>query len=182
MIERKLRRNFKNEVNPSSMADVAFLLLIFFLVSTTINIDRGILVRLPPWSEISDPAKISDRNLCRILVNKNDQLFVRNKEIELDMLSSYIVDFINNPNSNPKLAKSPIKAVVSLQNDRATSYTAYLDVYNEIKTAYRLLRDEKAQLIYGIPFEACNSIQQKQIASAIPLNISESEPSDYSIE
>ena len=181
MIQDRKRRDFKNEVNSGSMADIAFLLLIFFLVSTTINVDTGILVKLPPYKEDVKPPIISQRNMCRILINHSNELFVRDKEMSLDELSDYIKDFISNPNSSPNMAKNPTKAIVSLQNDRATHYKYYIDVYNEIKRAYNELRNEEAQIVYGKPFEACNKIQKSQIAAQIPMLLSESEPVDYSI-
>lgn len=182
MSERKLRRNFRNEVNPSSMADIAFLLLIFFLVSTTINVDEGILVRLPPYSDSGETAPVSKRNLCSILVNRKNEILVRGQEMELELITDFVKEFISNPNSKPNLAVNPTKAVISLQNDRATSYTSYIQVYNELKKAYNQLRDEQANTSFGMPFDACNSIQQKQLASQIPMIISESEPADYTIE
>lgn len=108
----KQRRIFKNEINPGSMADIGFLLLIFFLVSTTINEDKGILVKLPPIDESTQIAKIADRNLCRILVNKDNHLLVRGKEMSPLTLNDYLKEFIMNPAKNPKLAKLPSKAVI----------------------------------------------------------------------
>jgi len=180
--ERKLKRNFRNEVNPSSMADIAFLLLIFFLVSTTINIEEGILIKLPPYSDIGKTAKVADRNLCVILVNHQNKILVRGQEMEVELITDFVKEFISNPYSKSNLAENPTKAVISLQNDRSTSYTKYIQVFNELKKAYNQLRDEQAQISFGLPFDACNSIQQKQLISQIPIIISESEPADYTVE
>lgn len=180
MFSLKQRRNFNNEINPGSMADIGFLLLIFFLVSTTIKVDEGITVKLPPYKEDADPPVVIKRNICRILVNQNDQLLVREKEIPIELLSQFVKDFIKNPNSNPKFAISPERAIISLQNDRATSYSRYVEVYNEIKKAYNELRNEQANIEFGISFEECKTFQKEQIIKKIPLLLSESEPADYS--
>lgn len=180
MIKSKPKRNFDTSVNPSSMADIGFLLLIFFLVSTTINIDEGILVKLPPYEEDVNPPVVKNKNICRILVNKENQLLVRNELMEVDQLSNYLKNFIKNPLSDSRFASDPTKAIVSIQNDRSTSYHSYIEVYNEIKRAYNELRDEVAFDLYQVPFSACNKIQQKQIARQIPMIISEAEPVDHS--
>ena len=176
----KNRRNFKNEINPGSMADIGFLLLIFFLVSTTIKVDEGITVKLPPYKEDVKPPIVNKRNICRILVNQDDQLLVRGQEMNLESLTEYVKNFITNPNSNPDFALNPTKAIISLQNDRATSYSRYIEVYNEIKKAYNQLRNEQAKIQFGISFADCKDFQKEQIIKQIPLLLSESEPADYS--
>ena len=178
---KKQRRVFKNEINPGSMADIGFLLLIFFLVSTTINEDKGILVKLPPIDPETRVAKIPDRNLCSILVNKDNQLLVRGKEMDPDKLTDYLKEFIANPAQNPKLAKAPNKAVVSLQNDRATSYKTYLTVYNEIRRAYTQLREKEAQNLFQKTYQSCSPKQKEIIKEKFPMVISEADPVDLSL-
>lgn len=176
----KQRRIFKNEINPGSMADIGFLLLIFFLVSTTINTDKGILVKLPPIDQNSKVAKIADRNLCKILVNKENKLLVRGQEMPSDKLTEYLKEFILNPSQNPIHSMSANKAVISLQNDRATSYATYIDIYNKIKKAYNQLREQQAQMLYEKSYLSCNKSQKNTIIQMIPMIISEADPVDLS--
>ncbi len=178
---KKQRRIFKNEINPGSMADIGFLLLIFFLVSTTINVDKGISVLLPPLDDISQPVKTPSRNLCTILVNKENELLVRGKSMVPSDLSDFLKKFIANPGGDPTFASAPNKAVISLQNDRGTHYEIYISVYNEIKKAYNELRNEQAQILYQKSFSSCNKAQRIAIKQMIPMAISEADPSDLSL-
>jgi len=177
------KSRLSNEVNASSMADIAFLLLIFFLVTTTILEDKGVLVLLPPWSEEEpDIQKLNERNVYGILVNANNQLLVRNEPMRIDQLKENTKKFISNPNNQPNLAETPKKAIISLKHDRGTKYEAYLAVYNEIKAAYRELRDTEAEAEYGRKYEYLARWQRDSIRSAIPLIISEAEPTDFGEE
>jgi len=177
----KKRRTFKNEINPGSMADIGFLLLIFFLVSTTINSDKGILVQLPPL-DINQPASpVIKRNLCSVLVNKDNKLLVRNKEMDPDELTPFLKEFITNPQQLSTFPKSPKKAIISVQNDRATHYEVYIEVYNEIRKAYNELRDEQALTLYEKTYEGCNKAQKNVIKQMIPMIISEADPLDFKI-
>ena len=121
----KNRRRFDSQVNAGSMADIAFLLLIFFLVTTTILVDEGILVKLPPWDDTPVPktAHVHDQNLLRVKVNSFDELLVDDDVLQIPQLKDRVKLFVTNPHKSDKLAVSPQKAIVSLQNDRGTSYT-----------------------------------------------------------
>ncbi len=174
------RNRVNTEINAGSMADIAFLLLIFFLVTTTIAEDEGILVRLPQWSdEPVETAKLKERNVCNILVNANDQLLVDSEIAKLSDLRERVKDFIMNPNNSDKYAESPDKAVVSLQNDNGTKYVTYLQVYNEIQAAYNELRDNEAQKRHNKLFEFLTDAQKREIIEIIPLKLSEAEPTDF---
>lgn len=169
-----------NEINASSMADIAFLLLIFFLVTTTIDVDKGILHKLPPWSE-EEPPEVdnNDRNTLIVLVNAMDMLLVDGKEMQVEDLKATAKEFIDNPAKRPDLAESPSKAVVSLQNDRGTSYDIYIQVQNELKAAYRELRDDYSMKNYGKTYEDVAPEKQKLIQKDIyPMKISEAEPKE----
>lgn len=178
----KRRGRFSNEINGGSMADIAFLLLIFFLVSTQIVIDKGILVRLPPWNENQEPQNINQRNVFKVLVNADNQILVREEVVDTDQLKDRIKAFISNPNQSKELASKPSKAIVSLQNDRGTKYATYLEVYNEIKAAYNELRDELALSQFNVKFKNCNKQQIAFIKKTIPVVISEAEPTTYGKE
>lgn len=150
------------EVNAGSMADIAFLLLIFFLVTTTIETDSGISRRLPPIDDIVDPPEIRKKNMFIVLVNKDDQLLVNDDPTELKDLKQKAVEFLDNGGGqgeeacnycqgakDPTSSDNPDKAVISLQNDRLTSYKMYIAVQNELVAAYNDLREREAQRLYG---------------------------------
>lgn len=180
MAKQKLRERLDNSVNAGSMADIAFLLLIFFLVTTTIIDDQGILVKLPPWDPNSEPITLVDRNVCRIHVNLSDQLIFRGEPLEIPKLKDKVKRFISNPDNSPMLASNPKKAVVSLINDRKTTYKTYIAVYDQIKKAYNELRDERAKRKFGKAYDSCTKLQRREISAEIPMILSEAEPTDYS--
>lgn len=168
----------EGSINAGSMADIAFLLLIFFLVTTTILSEEGLLVKLPPFDKDQTPAQLPKRNVFSVKLNANDELLVRSEPMGFDILRKRTKEFILNPLSQKDLAVSPKKAVVSIQCDRSTSYEAYLEVYNEIKAAYRELRNEKALRDHGALFDDLPAKLQREIQLAIPVIISEAEPFD----
>lgn len=177
------KERMSNEINAGSMADIAFLLLIFFLVTTTIVEDKGVYVKLPPWSEDEpDISKLNKRNVYSVLVNADDQLLVRNEPADLKTLRENAKEFIMNPKKRSDMAEKPTKAIVSLRNDRGTTYSTYLEVYNEIKGAYNELRDEEAQKRFNKAYEFCDRTQRKEIRDLIPLVISEAEPTAFGEE
>ncbi|MGB0862051.1 MAG: ExbD/TolR family protein [Saprospiraceae bacterium] len=170
-------------VNAGSMADIAFLLLIFFLVTTTIDVDKGIAVKLPPYSEEEpDNLKLKKRNVYRVVVNGQNQLLVRGEQMKVSELRENTKLFIGNNGANPDLSESPKRAIISLQNDRGTKYTTYIDVYNELKAAYNELWDEEAQNMFGYRYKDLDGDQQKEVKAAIPFVISEAEPTAFGEE
>lgn len=168
------------EINAGSMADIAFLLLIFFIVATTMDVDSGILTRLPPMPEEldEDPPEIKDRNVLTVLINSRDQLLVEGEWLEVEELKAMAMEFIVNPNKLETLPEDPTKAVVSLQNDRGTSYNAYIQVQNELKAAYNDVRNEESRTRFGKKFDELNATQQREIQQVYPIKISEAEPKD----
>lgn len=175
---KKQDRRQDNRVNAGNMADIAFLLLIFFLVTTTILVDTGIQARLPVWVDNMPPKHIPDRNVLKIRINAQNELFVENGRAEPAQLRSRARDFIMNPGMLPTRPDSPRKAVISLQHDRGTSYQAYLEVYNELIGAYQELWEEEAQRRYQLSYKGLSGSRQQLIRAAIPLVISEAEPVD----
>jgi biopolymer transport protein ExbD len=150
------------EVNAGSMADIAFLLLIFFLVTTTIEIDAGIDRKLPPLEQIDQEIVIKKRNILEVVVNKNNQLLVEEKLVPLKDLRKVAMEFLDNGGGtgedacdycrgkkDPESSDNPhTAAVISLQNDRETSYKTYIAVQNELVGAYNELRNREAQRLY----------------------------------
>jgi len=174
----------KNEINAGSMADIAFLLLIFFLVTTTIVEDKGITVKLPPWSEEEpDIQKLKERNVYSVLVNANNQLLVRGEQMRITDLRENAKEFIANPRKRPDLSEKPTMAIISLKNDRGTEYDTYLQVYNELKGAYNELWDELARRKFGVPYsDDLPLAQRKAIKDEIPMVLSEAEPTNFGEE
>ncbi len=167
------------EINAASMADIAFLLLIFFLLVTTMNIDKGILVKLPPWPDSPEQiidVKVEDRNVLTVLVNAKNELLVEGERTDVRQLKDIAKEFIANPHGRKDLAESPQKAVISLKTDRGTNYQTYITVYNELRRAYNELRDEAARERFGKPFAELTPEQQKEIRKMYPIRISEAEP------
>ena len=172
-----------NEINAGSMADIAFLLLIFFLVTTTIVEDKGLLVKLPPWSdEPPEITKLKTRNVFSVLVNASNQLLVRGEPTDIDNLRERAKEFIMNPDRADDLAESPKKAIISLKNDRGTNYDTYFEVYNELQAAYNELREEEALKRFGKPYAELPGSQRSEIRNAIPLILSEAEPTSFGEE
>jgi biopolymer transport protein ExbD len=167
------------EINASSMADIAFLLLIFFLVTTTIDTDKGIIHKLPPWNPDQPPpedVKVQKRNTLIVLVNAQDYLLVNGDYEKISNLRERTKKFIDNRGRDPESSDSPQKAVVSLQNDRGTSYNMYIQVQNEVKAAYRELREEFAMKKFGKPFDKLTDEEAKVVRDEYPLKISEADP------
>lgn len=143
------------EVNAGSMADIAFLLLIFFLVTTTIPKDSGISRKLPPIDDSEvEPPILREKNIFKVLLNNRDQLLVEDEIMEIKDLRQAAVDFLDNNGDgscefcqgkrDDTSSDNPIKAVISLSNGRETSYAAYIAVQNELVAAYNVLRNRRA--------------------------------------
>lgn len=184
MARKSSRDRMSNEINAGSMADIAFLLLIFFLVTTTIVEDKGITVKLPPWSdEEPDITKLKTRNVYSVLVNAQNQLLVRGEPMRIELLKENAKEFIANPRKRDDLAEKPTKAIISLKNDRGTNYKTYLEVYNELKAAYSELWDELSLRKFGIEYsDELTTAQKKAIRSEIPFVLSEAEPTNFGEE
>lgn len=161
-----MARRSAPEVNAGSMADIAFLLLIFFLVTTTIETDAGLNRKLPPMEPPpEDQPIIREKNILEVVVNKNDQLLVEQQLAELKDLRQLAIDFLDNGGGvgsdacnyckgkrSASSSDNPQKAIISLQNDRETSYKIYIAVQNELVAAYNALRNREAQRMYGEDF------------------------------
>lgn len=176
-----MRRRAVPEINAASMADIAFQLLIFFLLTTTMDIDKGLLTKLPPWPQSEEQiieAKIEDRNIFTVLINARDELLVEGKPMDVARLREAAKEFIANPYGREDLAESPQKAIISLKTDRGTSYRMYITVYNELKAAYNELRDEEAMRRFGKSFSKLTKEQQELIRDIYPIKISEAEPEE----
>lgn len=149
------------EVNAGSMADIAFLLLIFFLVTTTIETDSGLNRKLPPMEDQVDPPIIREKNIFTVVVNKNNQLLVEEKLTDIADLRQLAIEFLDNGGGvgeeacdycqgprDETSSDNPDKAIISLKNDRETSYKVYIAVQNELVAAYNDLRNREFLRLY----------------------------------
>ena len=149
------------EVNAGSMAEIAFLLLIFFLVTTTIETDSGINRKLPPMEDVVDPPVIKQRNIFTVVVNKNNMILVEEKLMDLSDVRRAAVKFLDNGGGigeeacdyckgerDRSSSDNPDKAIISLKNDRETDYKVYISVQNELVAAYNELRNREFIALY----------------------------------
>jgi len=167
------------EINAGSMADIAFLLLIFFLVTTTMDVDTGLVRKLPAMPEVEDiidDSQIKSKNIYVVLVNAKDQLLVEEELMDVSQLREGAKEFLDNWGKSDVLSDNPQKAIISLQNDRGTSYEMYIKVQNELSAAYRELRDREAQKKFGAYYAELEGENKKEIRKMYPAKISEAEP------
>lgn len=184
------------QINASSMADISFLLLIFFLVTTSMDVNQGLARRLPapiPPDQKVEDTDINKRNLMVVKINSANQLMVQGQETSIKQLKAKAKEFILNENDYAELPKlfeedfgAPIGTlkytkdhVISVQNDVDTQYQAYLDVQNELVAAYNELRDDCARKYFHKGYNELDEDQQKQVQKVYPQKISEAEPKNY---
>jgi len=232
-----MARRGLQEINAGSMADIAFLLLIFFLVTTTMDQDIGILRQLPPPipPDMEKPPEVKQRNVYEVLVNSNDQLLVEGRPMDIRELKAGAIEFYTNPSGSPDLpqltrvtratvqdnlnklrqalsespdseelkdkidtwedkliaieligdySELPGSALISLQNDRGTSYEMYIKVQNELSAGINELRNTLSEEKFGVPYSGLSTSDDndkpkiKAIRAVYPQRISEAEPKD----
>lgn len=181
------------EYNASSLADIAFMLLIFFLVTTTMDIDSGLERRLPQWvdpKDIDETPPIRERNIFVVLVNRDDRLMVEGELTRVEDLKAKTKEFLTNPLNRDNLPEKTVKeiaffgpyevlvpsAVISLRNDMGTSYGMYIKVQNELVAAINELREELAKQKFGKSYNDLDKERQDAIREIYPQKISEAEP------
>ncbi|MDD4847801.1 MAG: biopolymer transporter ExbD [Bacteroidales bacterium] len=181
------------EINAGSMADISFLLLIFFLTATTMDVDTGIARRLPPpLDPTQEPPDIKKRNILDVFVNKNNRLMVGGRPCDISQLKEKTIEFIANPTNYehysekreveiPELGGTMqvSRGIISLKNDRGTAYDMYIQVQNELASAVDQLRDELCKEKFGVNFVDLKDEEKiKAIQKAVPVAISEAEPEE----
>ncbi|MBP3532906.1 MAG: biopolymer transporter ExbD [Alistipes sp.] len=183
------------EINAGSMADIAFLLLIFFLVATTMNVDTGLVRVLPPMPDPNvkqEDIKVKERNLLLVFVSGSGNIMAGGQLIDIRQLKDKAKEFILNPYNDENLPEKEDKelelpdgqkwvypvsqGVISLQNTRDTGYQVYIRVQNELTRAFNEVRDEVAMSKFGKKFADLQEEQRKVITAAVPMKISEAEP------
>lgn len=179
----KVKRKKKSaEVNSSSMADIAFLLFIFFLITTTITTFKGVEVTMPPPKDDSDePTILLERNVFKVLINSEDRLLVEGQPYEIKDVKEFAKRHITNNGNDPLLSVNPKKAIVSLRVDRGTSYPVYLAVLNELEAAYHELYAEYLNITVSeylaLDLSKKTDQEKKRIAlKKYPWNLSKAEP------
>ncbi len=172
------------------MSDISFLLLAFFLLVSNINTDQGIARRLPPPLPPNQekPPEVKERNIFVVKINSKDNLIFNNEYGDIKDLKDRAKEFLGNPTDDPNLPEKvamdiPMlgsmrvsKGIISLQNDRGTSYDIYVAVQNELTAAINEMRDELSIDKFGKKYADLNDNQVEAIDQAIPIAISEAEP------
>lgn len=181
------------EINGSSMADIAFIALIFFLMVTTMDKEEGIsrlLPPIPPEDQKMEDLKVNRRNIIQVKINSSDRLLAGSQPMDVSQLKDKIKEFMTNPYDDPNLPEKEIqdipglgpvpvsKGVISLQNDRGTTYQAYITVQNELIKAINELRDDFSMKTFGKKYSKLDENQQAMVRTAVPQKISEAEPKD----
>jgi len=178
MMKKRSRREV--EIPTSSMADIAFLLLIFFLVTTTIDTDTGIYMELPPpLEEDVPPPEIPARNILNVLVNSQGDVLMDREFVSIREIRPTVKRFVTNNGVDPNLSDSPQDAIVSFKTERSALYDQYITVLDEIKMAYIELRNEESQRRFGVDypvFRARVDREEDDIRTMFPQRISIAEP------
>jgi biopolymer transport protein ExbD len=179
------------EIPSASLADIAFMLLIFFLVTTTMDVDSGLERRLPQWvdqEQLEDDQQIKERNVFVVLVNRNNDLLVEGEYADIEDLRERAKEFMANPYNDEALPEKETvqvpffgevmvtKGVISLRNDLDTKYGTYIAVQNELVGAINELREELSQQQFGKSYNDLNKDQQDAVRDIYPSRISEAEP------
>mgnify|MGYP001204047280 FL=1 len=154
------------EISSSGLADISFLLLLFFLVTTTIDVDTGIDLVLQPWVDNAEQVAVKSDNIANLLVNEVGDVLLDEKIIGVPQIKSEMIARIK---SNPKL-------IISYKTVRDTPYKIYIDVMDQLKLAYTDLRQEYSREKFGVPMDQANEDQIMEIRRAIPQRISLAEP------
>jgi len=180
-------------MNTSSTADIAFLLLCYFLMTTTMGTQTGLSRRLPPMPDPNqkvEDQKVNRRNIIVVKINSADRILAGSEPMNVSQIKDKIKEFLTNPADDPNLPEKEMtdiegfgmypvsKGVISLQNDRGTSYQAYISVQNELVKAVNEIRDDFSMKNYGRKFASLDDEKQAIVKKAIPQNISEAEPKD----
>lgn len=181
-------------LNTSSMSDISFLLLTFFLMTSSINTDMGIARRLPPpVPENTEIPDVRERNIFVVMINSKDKVLFNGEVGDVSLLKDRAKEFLGNPNDDPNLPEKenvvidglkkhypngyPVsKGVISLRNDRGTSYDIYFRVQNELAAAINEMRNELSNAEFSKGYADITEQQREAIDAAIPIAISEAEP------
>lgn len=182
-------------LNTSSTADISFMLLIFFLVTTSMDTDQGLgrtLPKPPEDEQKENEMKVKERNILNVHINKDNFLMIGDDYVTVEDVKERAKEFIKNPENKSTLPEKEsknikllgpmmvtAKHVISVQTDRGTSYWVYFTVQDALVSAYKELRDELAKEHFGFKYEFLTKEQQEAIKEVYPMKISEAEPKKY---
>lgn len=176
----KRRKREAAEIPTSSMADIAFLLLIFFLVTTTIDVDTGIGMTLPPPLEEEEPPPVRERNMLAILVNERGQVLIEDQPSAINRIREEVKRHVTNFGENPNYSESPDKAIVSIKTDRQTPYNVYINTLDEVWMGYHEIWDAEARRMgypnYRAYRDQLGSGEENEIRNRFKAGISIAEP------
>ncbi len=164
----KRRQRVEAEIPSASMADIAFELMIFFLVATTFDVDTGIGLVLPPAAETTEQVKVKQSDIAKLLVNAAGEVLLDGELITVAQIRETIKNKIK---QNPKL-------IISIKTDRETNYSRYIEVLDELKLAYNDLREEYSLRTFGKSYKDLTKEQQEEVKKEIPIRISIAEPEE----
>jgi biopolymer transport protein ExbD len=179
MLNKRSNRQ-SGEIDGSSLADIAFLLLIFFLVVTTIDVDTGIGLVLPPIPDDIEPPPVRERNLMNILVNAQGMVLIDEEPAAIATVRERVKRFVDNNGVDPDLSDSPDDAIVSIKTDRRTPYNVYIDMLDEVMGAYEELRHQASMDRFGVPYTSLErqGERRREIQQMYPKKISIAEPDE----
>ncbi len=178
----------KTEINTSSMADIAFLLIVFFLVATTIDLDSGLERKLPAYAPDNNPPVMKERNILNVKVNNLNEIMINKDIYKINDVRKITTDFLTGIRINNKTPETKIEniayigefdvsqGIISLQNDRGTSYNMYIQVLNEITAAGNKVRNDLSRQYFGKQYSELSEKYKNSVNQAIPCIISEAEP------
>lgn len=176
MISNKHSRKTDIAIPSGSMADIAFLLLLFFIVVSKVDVEMGIAVKLPKWIADPKPTILPEREILMVNLNASEEMLIRGKPSKLNDLKETAILFIGNMGQLDKYSTDPKKAIVVLKGSRAMRYDFYFQVYNEINAAYKELRDEYALDQFGYTLAELKTTDPEKVKSVIdrfPIRLSE---------
>lgn len=183
------------QINGSSTADISFILLLFFLLTTSMGSDSGLARQLPPavppdQQDVS--IDVNRRNMLRVNVNNRGQILANSEEVDLRGLREKVIDFVLNENDRSDLAERSVETfpivgaqkvtknhVISLTNNVDTRYSDYILVQNELTKAYTEVRDRQSKKLFGVALKDATTEQQEVLIKMYPQKISEANPREF---
>jgi len=178
------------EIPTASLADISFLMLIFFLIATTMSTDKGLARMLPPIFDVDvELPPVKERNVLSVMINFRNEVIIKSRHVHVSQIKDITKEFLANPyglENLPELVPTEVDyfgyipitkhAVISLQTDRGTQYQLYLTVQNELQAAISELRNEISKKQFGTKYDELSEDQQKAVRVIYPQRISEAEP------
>jgi len=168
------------EVNAGSMADIAFIMLIFFIVSTTLASEKGLKVMLPKWDPNRDnpPVEVNEKDVLAVDVLQDGSLALEGNNFQYSDLKQEVITFLTNEGKNPLYSSSYEFAVINIRTHPEAPYQGYLEAYSNVKDAFDELRDDYSMNKFGIPYDKIpatpeGDLQAREVREKYPLKLAE---------